>query len=275
MPLIVVGAIRKRPAEPPRGQRSRPAAMSPLWPQGGRQRRDLACPPARVPFFPVRGNPLVAPPVRIFYSSRVCAAACFWQQMGASRQVMSWVRHGVKFDWHQGPPRPCARRIDRRPGQVSDDVVLAAVVRPDGGLPPLSHRSGPSQVCRFSSRAAASRARLSSDSSSTWRLLCLRVRPALADQRLESDSHGCSSAVHGCLFGAVSSPRPRLTVWRRLFPSLSGGGALLVRPQLRGAGKSSSLHETHSGPGQVPAAAYDCRRDLCGRPSLRCGRLSC
>ena len=83
--------------------------MRPLRPQGGRQRRDLACPPTRVPFFPGRGHPLVAPPVRIFYSSRVRAAACFWQHMGASRQVMSWVRHGVKFDWQQGPPRPFAR----------------------------------------------------------------------------------------------------------------------------------------------------------------------
>ena len=83
--------------------------MRPPRPRGGRQRRDLARPPSRVPFFPGRGHPLVAPPVRIFYSSRVRAAACFWKQMGASRQVMSWVRHGVKFDWINGPPKPFAR----------------------------------------------------------------------------------------------------------------------------------------------------------------------
>jgi len=165
-------------------------------------------------------------------------------------------------------------RIDRRPGQVSDAVVVAVVLRPVGGLPPLAHRSGPSQVHRVSSRAAAPRERLSSDSSSAWRLLCIRVRPVLAPQRLESDSHGCSSAVHGCLSGAVSSPHPHLPVWRRLFLSSSGGGALLVRSQFRDAGESSSLHETHAGPGQVLAEAYDCRRDLFGRSSLRCGRLS-
>jgi len=77
-------------------------------PRGGRQRRPLDPPPKRVPYFPGRGTRYgYRQDARIFYASKVRAAAAFWQHMGASRQVLDWIRTGVKFQWATGsPPRP-------------------------------------------------------------------------------------------------------------------------------------------------------------------------
>ncbi len=93
--------------------------MRPQRPRGGRQRRALQTPPRRVPFFPGRGTALCAPDARIFYTSRVRAAAAFWSHMGASRQVQSWIKRGTKFDWLHGPPAP----FRRAPHLVRDDHV--------------------------------------------------------------------------------------------------------------------------------------------------------
>ena len=97
--------------------------MRPQRPRGGRQQRALQPPPRRVPFFAGRGTALCAPDARIFYTSRVRAAAAFWSHMGASRQVQSWIKRGVKFDWLHGPPAP----FHRAPHLVQDahvDFVL-------------------------------------------------------------------------------------------------------------------------------------------------------
>mgnify|MGYP006140333087 FL=1 len=83
--------------------------MKGLRPRGGVAYRPKDTPPNRVPFFPGRGHRLCAPPVRVFYSSKVRAAAGFWSHMGAGRQVMQWIRHGVKLEFHSGPPAPYAR----------------------------------------------------------------------------------------------------------------------------------------------------------------------
>ena len=97
--------------------------MRPQRPRGGRQQRALQPPPRRVPFFAGRGTALCAPDARIFYTSRVRAAAAFWSHMGASRQVQSWIKRGVKFDWLHCPPAP----FHRAPHLVQDahvDFVL-------------------------------------------------------------------------------------------------------------------------------------------------------
>ena len=83
--------------------------MMGLRPRGGGSYRPTDPPPNRVPFFPGRGHRLCAPLARVFYSSKVRAAAGFWSHMGAGHQVLHWIRHGVKLEFHSGPPAPYAR----------------------------------------------------------------------------------------------------------------------------------------------------------------------
>ena len=111
-----------------------------MRPRGGRQHRVLCPPPNRVPYFPGRGHPLCAPDTRIFYTSRVRAAAAFWTSIGASRQVRSWIQRGIKFDWLRGPPRPFTRApklvpadsLDFVLGKIQEGVTTGA----HGSIPP-------------------------------------------------------------------------------------------------------------------------------------------
>lgn len=123
--------------------------MRPQRPRGGRQQRALQPPPRRVPFFPGRGTALCAPDARIFYTSRVRAAAAFWSHMGASRQVQSWIRGGVKFDWLHGPPAP----FQRAPNLVQDAHVDFVLDKIQEGVTTGAHGAIPQGQARWLAKA--------------------------------------------------------------------------------------------------------------------------
>ncbi len=69
--------------------------------------------------------------------------------MGASRQVMAWVRRGVKFDWINGPPRPFARP----PRMVEDKDLDFCLLKLAEGLQTGAHGLLPSGEARWLSPA--------------------------------------------------------------------------------------------------------------------------
>lgn len=75
--------------------------MSPLRALGRRGSRLSLQPVPR--WFPGRGSAFAAPPVRIFYSSRIRANLAWWKEQGASRKIVASLSRGVKLEFHTKP----------------------------------------------------------------------------------------------------------------------------------------------------------------------------
>ena len=73
-------------------------------------------PPRRLPrrshfakvtrWFPGRGSAFVAPPVQVFYSSKIRASLLWWKQEKAPRRVLQALQKGVDLEFEAGPPAP-------------------------------------------------------------------------------------------------------------------------------------------------------------------------
>ena len=72
-------------------------------PFGARRRRLMLNPVSH--WHPGRGSAFQAPPVRIFYSSRLRAQLGWWRENKAPRAIQNILEHGVKIDFHT-PPKP-------------------------------------------------------------------------------------------------------------------------------------------------------------------------
>ena len=76
----------------------------------------LRAPPRRLPrrshfakvtrWFPGRGSAFVAPPVQVFYSSKLRARLLWWKQEKAPRRVLQALQKGVDLEFEAGPPAP-------------------------------------------------------------------------------------------------------------------------------------------------------------------------
>ena len=76
----------------------------------------LRAPPRRLPrrshfakvtrWFPGRGSAFVAPPVQVFYSSKIRASLLWWKQEKAPRRVLQALQKGVDLEFEAGPPAP-------------------------------------------------------------------------------------------------------------------------------------------------------------------------
>jgi hypothetical protein len=69
--------------------------------------------------------------------------------MGASQQVQSWIRRGVKFDWLHGPPAP----FQRAPNLVSADHVDFVLGKIQEGVTTGAHGSIPAGQARWLAKA--------------------------------------------------------------------------------------------------------------------------
>ena len=71
-------------------------------------------PPRRLPrhfakvtrYFPGRGSAFVAPPIQVFYSSKLRARLLWWKQEKAPRRVLHALQKGVDLEFEAGPPTP-------------------------------------------------------------------------------------------------------------------------------------------------------------------------
>ena len=108
-----------------------------MSPPAQRRRKGLTLNP--VPrWFPGKGTALLAPPVRLFYSSQVRANLGWWKSHKAPKAVIRCLEHGLKLDFIDGPPTP----LKTSPLLVSDadtDFVLQDLAKGDklGAYQPL------------------------------------------------------------------------------------------------------------------------------------------
>ncbi len=58
-------------------------------------------------WFPGRGSAFVAPPVQVFYSSKLRARLLWWKQEKAPKRVLQALQKGVDLEFtRDGPPSP-------------------------------------------------------------------------------------------------------------------------------------------------------------------------
>ena len=55
-------------------------------------------------WFPGRGSAFVAPPARVFYSTKLRASLHWWKQEKAPGRILESIRKGVKLDFVSAPP---------------------------------------------------------------------------------------------------------------------------------------------------------------------------